>query len=50
MKTIDKLIIIAMGLILVLGNEWETGLPLVGSCSLLYAVGYLVLLAMEEDY
>jgi hypothetical protein len=49
MKIIDKILIIAMGLIICFKLSWETPLPLIGLLPIVYAIIYLIKVGVEED-
>lgn len=49
MKIIDKLVIIAMGLLICLKISWVTPLPLIGLIPMLYAVIYLIIRGASDD-
>lgn len=50
MKIIDKIIILAMGLLICFEISWETPLPLIGLIPIIYAIYYLVILGLSDDY
>jgi hypothetical protein len=49
MKIIDKILMIAMGLLICFKISWETPLPLIGLLPIIYAIIYLVKVGVEED-
>lgn len=49
MKIIDKLLIIAMGLLICFKVSWETPLTLIGLIPIIYAIIYLVRRGLYED-
>ena len=49
MKTIDKLLIIALGLFICLNTGWETPLPLIGLIPVIYALIILVDNGLKQD-
>lgn len=48
MKIIDKLLIIAMGLLICFEISWETPLPLIGLLPIIYAVIYLTKRGVDD--
>tara|TARA_R110000744_G_scaffold286485_1_gene397795 strand:- start:52 stop:207 length:156 start_codon:yes stop_codon:yes gene_type:complete len=49
MKIIDKLLIIAMGLLICLTISWDTPMPLIGLLPIIYAIIYLVINGIKQD-
>mgnify|MGYP003648257175 FL=1 len=49
MKIIDKILIIAMGLLICSTVSWETPMPLIGLLPIVYAVVYLVIKGLEQE-
>ena len=49
MKIIDKILMIAMGLLICFKISWETPLPLIGLLPIIYAIIYLVKVGIDED-
>lgn len=50
MKIIDKIIIIGMGIFIVSKTSWETPLPLIGLIPIVYAIIYLVIRGINDEY
>ena len=48
MKVIDKILTIAMGLLICFKVSWETPLPLIGLVPIIYAIIYLVKVGIED--
>lgn len=48
MKIIDKLLIIAMGLLICFKISWETPLPLIGLVPIIYAITYLIKRGIDD--
>jgi Sec-independent protein secretion pathway component TatC len=49
MKIIDKLLMIAMGLLICFTISWETPLVLMGLMPIIYSIIYLVKEGVEQD-
>lgn len=50
MKIIDKIIIVAMGLLICFKMSWETILPLIGILPIIYAIIYLIIIGIKNDF
>lgn len=50
MKIIDKLLIIAMGLLICFELIWEIPMPLIGLIQIICAIIYLVRCGLYEDF
>jgi len=48
MKIIDKLLIIAMGMLICFKISWETPLPLIGVLPIVYAITYLIKRGVDD--
>ena len=49
MNIIDKLLIIAMGLLICFTTSWDTPMIFIGLMPIIYAIIYLVLNGLEQD-
>jgi len=49
MKIIDKILMIAMGLLICFKISWVTPLPLIGLFPIIYAIIYLVKVGIDND-
>jgi hypothetical protein len=49
MKIIDKLLMIAMGLLICFVVSWETPLPLLGVLPLVYSIAYLIKVGVDSE-
>jgi hypothetical protein len=49
MKIIDKILMVAMGLLICFKISWETPLPLIGLIPMIYAILYLVNVGIENE-
>jgi hypothetical protein len=49
MKVIDKILIIAMGLLICFKVSWENPLPLIGVAPIIYAIIYLIIIGINQE-